>query len=341
MALICPQCSHENPDRSTFCVRCGNRLQSTGQIGQVPSQPNIPSSFSYSAVSDPPPYTPPSQIPPYSPPPTAPSSVLPAPPPVVGSWATAAPASTSSYSTQMGTGQGTASIRRAFAGHGTLIMHHSWLLNGQHTQTKAVREAIIQKVQQRGTVGLKITPEKLMESGLLMEERDYVTVSRGVSTVFVYVAPAGQDLYVSRATTVLPAIDSFRAVLLGLVVFVTLFGPPIVNGILSSPTSTYPYTSYNPLAPVLSGLISALTFPLWIFLIWLLIRSCIYWAVENDFWHYLRRRTINDFQIDDIALMEHITDDVVRDAAQELGLDGSKITPPTEGYRPKRTIRAL
>ena len=105
-------------------------------------------------------------------------------------------------------------------------MHHSWLLNGQHTQTKAVREAIIQKLQQRGTVGLKITPEKLMERGLLMEERDYVSVSRGVSTVFVYVAPAGQDLYVSRATTVLPAIDSFRAVLLGLVVFITLFGPP-------------------------------------------------------------------------------------------------------------------
>src|SRR5437879_5017161 len=77
MALTCPQCSHENPDRSTFCVRCGNRLQSTGQIGQVPSQFNVPSSFSYSAVSEPPPYTPPPQVPSYSPPPIAPSSALP------------------------------------------------------------------------------------------------------------------------------------------------------------------------------------------------------------------------------------------------------------------------
>src|SRR5437868_2754505 len=143
MALLCPQCSHENPDRSAFCVRCGNKLQSTGPIGQVPSQPNIPSSFSYSPVSNPPLYTPPPQNPAYSPPLAAPSSAQPVPPPVVESWATPAPAySTSSYGTQMGTGQGMASIRRAFAGHGTLIMHHSWLLNGQHTQTKAVREAI-------------------------------------------------------------------------------------------------------------------------------------------------------------------------------------------------------
>src|SRR5947209_5035210 len=115
MTLTCPQCSHENPDRSTFCVRCGNKLQSTGQIGQVPSQLNIPSSFSYSAVADPLPYTPPPQSLPYSPLPPAPSSALPAPPPVVESWATPAPAysTPSSYGMQMGTGQGTASIRRA------------------------------------------------------------------------------------------------------------------------------------------------------------------------------------------------------------------------------------
>ena len=83
MALTCPQCSHENPDRSTFCVRCGNRLQATGSIGYVPSQLSIPSSFSYSAVADPPPY---------SPFPASPSSALPAPPPVVESWATPAAA---------------------------------------------------------------------------------------------------------------------------------------------------------------------------------------------------------------------------------------------------------
>ena len=63
--------------------------------------------------------------------------------------------------------------------------------------------------------------------------------------------------------------------------------------------------------------------------------------MEKDFWHYLRHKDLNDFQLDDIALMEHVTDDVVHDTAQELGMDASKITPPTEGYRPKRIVRAL
>ena len=223
-----------------------------------------------------------------------------------------------------------------------LIMHHSWLLNGQHRQAKAVRDAITQKLQQRGTAGLKVTPEKLMERGLLLETRDYVMVSRGVSTVFVYVAPVGQDLYISRATTVLPAISAFRAVLLGLLVFITLLGPSILSGILLAPSSSYgPYYTVNPLVSLLSGFLSILTIPLWAFLIWLFIRSCIYWLVEKDFWHYLRHKDLNDFQLDDIALMEHVTDDVVHDTAQELGMDASKITPPTEGYRPKRIVSAL
>src|SRR5436309_15460277 len=155
----------------------------------------------------------------------------------------------------MGTGQGTASIRRAFAGHGTLIMHHSWLLNGQHTQTRAVREAITQKLQQRGTFGLKITPQKLMESGLLMEERDYVTVSRGVSTVFVYVAPAGQDLYISRATTVLPAISSIRVAILALLAVIMIIG-------LTSQPSLYTLYTAGIAAFLLASIFSALSYPI-------------------------------------------------------------------------------
>src|SRR5437588_2707468 len=145
-------------------------------------------------------------------------------------------------------------------------MHHSWLLTGDYAQALAIRSSIRDKLWQRNVVKLNVNASTLTERGILMEEREYIIAHRGVSTVFVYVAPAGQDLYISRATTVLPAIDSFRAVVLGLVVFVTLFGAPIVNGILSSSTSTYPYASYNPLAPVLSSLFSALTFPLSIFL---------------------------------------------------------------------------
>ena len=110
------------------------------------------------------------------------------------------------------------------------------------------------------------------------------------------------------------------------------FGPSTLKAVRELMVQGYEHPKYGPQKPHCRTRINSQVKR---------IRRMFRWAVENDFWHYLRRRTINDFQIDDIALMEHVTDDVVRDAVQELGLDGSKITPPAEGYRPKRTIRAL
>jgi len=39
--------------------------------------------------------------------------------------------------------------------------------------------------------------------------------------------------------------------------------------------------------------------------------------------------------------LEHVTDDTVRDAVEQVGLDATKIVPPTQGYQPKQKIRAL
>ena len=81
--------------------------------------------------------------------------------------------------------------------------------------------------------------------------------------------------------------------------------------------------------------------PILLLFIALLIRSFINWLVEKDFWRLLRPNVLNDFQLDDIALLEHVTDDVVRDAVDQAGLDASKIVPPALGYQPKPNIRAI
>ena len=326
MPLTCPNCTYVNPDQSVFCVRCGNRFQTTGQINPVSSSPSLPP---YTPLGSPGPVSPysssssssQSSWSPLSPPPSAPF-----PSASQGASISAAP---SSYPGQMGIGQGQFSLRRAFAGHGISVMHYSWLLDGKEMQATAVLSAISNLLHLRNIAGLTITQERLTERGLLMEERDYLKVRRGVSTVFVYVAPAGRDLYISRATTVLPAINSIRVAGLLLLLVLALFGPGLLQG-LAGPASF-----------LLGGLFSLLALPIWLFFLWLLFRSFSYWLVEKDFWVYLRANQLNDFQLDDIALLEHATDETVRAAVEQLGLDASKIVPPTQGYQPKQRIRII
>lgn len=300
MSITCPQCSQVNPDQSAFCVKCGNRFQMTGQTGPTFSNPSPP--VYAASMSAPPSYSP------------SPGLSASAPYP---------------YPAQMGTGQGEFSIRRAFAGRGVLVWHHSWLLNGKQVQAATVLTTILDILRQRNIGGLSITPERLKERGILIEERDYLTIRRGVATVFTYVAPAGQDLYISRATTVLSSINTIRVAGLLLLLALALFGPGLLPGII------------GPAAYLLGGLFSLIALPIWGYFIWLLFRSFTHWLVEKDFWVYLRTKELNDFQLDDIALLEHVTDDTIRAAVEQLGLDASKIVPPTQRYQQKQRIRAI
>ncbi len=168
----------------------------------------------------------------------------------------------------------------------------------------------------------------------MMEERNYLTVHRGVATVFTYVAPAGQDLYISRATTVLPTISNVRVAIFGLlaiIMFIGFFTRP-------SPYSLM-YGDY--FGFVVSMVFSILSVPLLLFFIVFVTRSFMHWLFEKDFWVYLRPNLLNDFQLDDIALMEHVTDETVHAAVEQLGLDASKIVPPAQGYQAKRRIRVV
>src|SRR5204863_2197013 len=73
--------------------------------------------------------------------------------------------------TPMGAAQGLGSIRRAFAGFGTLVMHHSWLLTGDHAQALAIRSSVRDKLWQRNVIKLNVNASTLTERGILMEER--------------------------------------------------------------------------------------------------------------------------------------------------------------------------
>ncbi len=181
---------------------------------------------------------------------------------------------------------------------------------------------------------LNVFPSTLIERGILMEEREYLVAQRGICTVFIYVAPAGQDLYISRATTALPAISNVRIAIFSLLFLIMLFGffsRPDVGTIVNGGVVAFLFASF---LSVLSG-------PILLFFIVLLILSFIHWLKEKDFWRYLRPNFLNDFNLDDLMLLEHVTDDTVRDAVAQVGLDANKIVPPALGYQPKQKIRAI
>lgn len=339
MAIQCPECSFVNPDNSTFCVKCGNRLPQGNPVGQYAAGATSAPTYLTPPQAVPGPvslYNPPSStMPPYAAPPTS----YPSPGGPIGGtqWPpqTIAPPPPM---TQMGTGQGLASLRRAFAGRGTLITHFSWLLTGNnaYTQSGTINSSVVSILRQRSIAGTTITQEKLMERGVAMEEREYIVARRGITTVFTYVAPAGPELYISRATTALPPISFIRVAILALLMILMIIG--FLQPALAGPAySAYGVVTMSPFAILLY----ALSYPIVIFLIIMLIASFIYWLVEKDILVYLRANALNDFQLDDIAMLEKMIDDTVREAVKQAGLDESKITSPqmVTSFRPRTRIR--
>ncbi len=374
MALRCPQCSYDNSDDSEFCLRCGNRLGQSAASSAFSPSGNAPtgslypqsgpsgsgSQFSSSSLggagsqsssSGPGGFG--SQAGAYGAygaggfGPQSSSSGSGGSGSQAGAYGPGAPASvgvtTSQSPAQMGTlvsGAGQVSIRRAFAGYGTLITHHAWLLPGDATRAGAVLSTTLELLRQRFITNLRTSVEHLKERGVNiqgvtpMEEREYLKVQRGVTTVFIYIAPAGQDLYLSRSTNVIPAISSIRVVLFVLWVLAGLVIPSITAGSSAS--------SYTGAANSSASTLSCLTGVFfWLPFILLAIRSAIHWLTERDFFVYLRSKNLTDFELDDVMLLERATDDSVHDAVKQCGLDADKITPPAQGYQSKRRVRAI
>lgn len=315
MSIRCRSCFQDNPDGSGSCLRCGKALSlggtqhfsQTGATGGRGQQQMFPPSIAQSPRS---------------------AAVTP-------------PAS------------GMGSIRRAFAGHGTLIKHHSWLLDGQNTQVMNVRQTVFDKLVQRNLDQARASTENLTDQGLVDERRDYIRYRRKSTSVFIYATPAGHDLYISRATTVQPGFSLLRVIVFALILLAIVM--PFVNIVTSIAGITTSVSARNfgaPSAPVPSGASVGMLF-LWIFLLlffslpllWVLvialIRSIASFMLDGDFWVLLRPNSLTEFQRDEVALMEHTTDNVVREAMKQLGLDADKITAPPNGYQPASRIRLI
>jgi hypothetical protein len=320
MAIICPQCSLENLEQSAFCRRCGTPLTQAsepaangpgaGQLYVPPAEPVIQQGFP--APPPVPPVHPPyEQIQPQGP--YAPYHAAPPPPSIP-------------LQTQLG--------KRAFAGYGMPVSRASWLIADQQAQANALYTATRDDLTQRGLPGLSLNMPRLAERSFIFEKRDYLTAHRGSATVFVYITPAGRDLYIARTTTAQTPLSLVRVAVLALLLILMIIGlaqsgsPPALTGSFS-------------LGAAISTILINFSFPLFLFFLVLIVASLLAWLIHGDVGMYLRPATLNDFQADDAALLEEAVDNSVRSAAQTAGVDAGKITLSGRRYRMRRRIRWL
>ncbi len=184
---------------------------------------------------------------------------------------------------------------------------------------------------------LKVESKPLKEVGVRAdqdEERLYIVLKRGITTIFLYIAPIGSNLYISRTTAVLPLISVMRAGILALGAIATVVS-------LSS-LSSLSQGGFILLSLFLIPLSIAISFFFfWLPVIVLLIPSIFHAIIEGDFWVYLRERSLTSFQVDDVMVMERLTDYILGVAVEQVGLNRDLIEPPKEGYKAKQVVRGF
>ncbi len=330
MGITCSRCFSSNSKRSAFCSLCGNKLFLNRQAGQFLSNFN-----SRSQVNTPSPFSLPQQPMSFTVP------VMHQRP--LSNNLTPIPVSFSSD--KVTTDQKALSMRHVLTSRGCLTTHYSWLLEGKHTQAFLVRSATLSMFRQHTLSGLRVNTEKIWEQGFF-EEREYITVQRGSSTIFIYIAPTGRDLYISRTTMVSPKISSTKIAIGSVLLLFLTIGSMLLHSMHLLVYGSHLYNNsslYNTLlvSSTARFIIPLFTLSLLFLCMLICIRSCIYWFVEKDFWSLLRFNHLNAFQVDDIAFLEQTADSIIHNAVKQLGLDATTITPPPLGYQHEHKIRSV
>lgn len=365
MSRVCPQCSQIATESTTFCIRCGYRFPGNEQgvseeatLLQV-NLPNIPATTDPGAtlapggqparaVQPPASQTPVAGAPSYAHP-GAPGSFS-NPPGSVGPDPNQVPAgffvpntplqgaypqgvyppsgyAPSPYGMPLRAAPasgGVVMLQRAFAGKGVPVHHQSWLLDGNQVQPAALRTSLLENIHKQGVPGVSAVPERLREYSVAMEERDFIRVQYGTASVFVYLAPMGSNLYVSRTSTVQQPFSRARITTLGgLLVLLLLCW---LLSVIISPYAIQVFFEYAFL-----GLL--------FFFLYILLRSVVSWFTDNDFLVFLRPNQLNDFTLDTLSSVEHVTDKAIRETLKQAGLSAEEVTRPAQSYAPQQPLR--
>lgn len=313
--IQCPNCSRENSEKSRFCQFCGGTLATVAL-----QQPPAPSIYSPPANPSPQIYQPAAPPQPYQ-------SPLPRPVAQVGGGGTAA-----------------GSIWGPFAGYGTRGRHVSWLLDNLGEQAEALHQTIAGRFEQRKVPNSAMRPIELTGKGIWVERRPFYFIQRGITTVALYIARFGQDLYISQVTYAKSSINSLRVVILAMMVLFQIFFT-FGYGIgvrLSMPTVDFLGSSGGNIAVLFfllcvvgpAGFLNALL------LGFTFLFSCYKWLTERDFLAILRTPP-NEFELDDINALEKSVEETVRQSLDAIGISADLMPPAVEKSFQRSLMRLI
>jgi hypothetical protein len=217
-----------------------------------------------------------------------------------------------------------------FAGFGSRWRHIAWLLDEGGDYAGKLIQKITAAFKDRQIPQAGIQQETLTARGILVENRPYFIVKRGLVSVALYVSEFGQDLFISLAAYLKPPISKLRSIILGIMAFFWLIStflfPSLVGsmyadmagGILGMGSSP----SFLPafLLCVLSPLAAINSLALFLFIVYGMYK----WLTDKDFLAGLREK-VNEFNEDDLMAMVLAVEQTVYSSLDEIGLDSEKL----------------
>ena len=298
------------------------------------------------------PYNPPAYQPSYTPPPQPaqaypptypPQGGVPQPPqgggypPAQYGGQPGAPNSAYQYGSQ---GSLLLSLRGPFAGYGRRRRHIGWLLDNKGDCADQLSAQVKTRFHDRRIPQAEHLHTFLTAKGVLVENRPYFILRRGLASLGLYIGQFGKDLYISLASYLKPPVSYFRVAILGLMVIFWLYmalgysasleaalgglmgGGGMFGGMFGDSGSTpNPSTLINLLCVI--GPLGALNnLALFLFAVY----SVYKWVTDNDIMAGLRT-TPNEFNEDDLMAMEKAVEGTVRMAMDDIGLNPSDLRP--------------
>lgn len=336
--MNCPSCNAPNLSGSRFCLKCGSPL--TAQRPASPAQPLPPAAaptrpapqppapdfFAQPQGFDPfeaqPPQAYPSQPPVYQP------AQMPQPAGAYPPPQAYAPAYGNISSAQVSTSF--LNIWGPFAGYGTRRRHVGWLMDNQSARYQDLLKRVNQRLKERQLPGVSVRWQTLTGRGLMVENRPYFIIQRGLVSLGLNIGPFGRDLFISMATYIKPPISNFRAILAAISALFFSVGGPLIGSALGASASGLSLFGDN--SGALGGLLTVLCClgPIWavnalVFPLFLLF-SAYKWLTEKDFLALLRVAP-NEFNEDDLMALEKAVEQTVRSGLDDIGLNPAELHP--------------
>ena len=311
----CLNCSKQVVDDAPFCKYCGYSFTQA-------TNPTLPT-----AVSEPP-----------APPPIFP--IIPSPMPAAPSRVQ--PSNAQAPTAQLNaSGDALLSIWGPFAGRGSRGQHATWLLNELGDRAEQLVTAVTQRFDQRQIPKARIDHKLLTVQGLLVEKRPYYVITRGLTTVGLFVGRFGRDLFVSQVTYYIGRIDPFRVLVAGLLVCLMVL-PFIayqsgVNGISNLLTPSVLGGSggsgFNTIWVQLACCLSPFSLLAYLVMPVAILLSIGRFLSENNLL-FLLRTPPNEFQLDDIIALQKAVEETVRQSLDMVGIDKALFPEGTDyGFR--------